>query len=375
MIIAHWNESCKDDIKLIEYSDDKILLKDLEKKENIRFLLCKKCCKKEIENIKNKFITAEYNDNIKISDNITVKFINAGHIPGSASVIFTVGNQKVLFSGDLGSGYSRFNGIFDIPEKVDLIFMEATYADDKNQLSMSQYELFRKDLQSAAASGKTIWIPALSCNRTQKILYELKLMQDNGKLSREMPIYSVSTSANAVTSLYQNEVKKRKTNYQGAISNSWFLEDVYQKGSILPENVKLQRIRNYDAQMILISSSGDMDKGISAMLLPKMLTRKNVFIMIVNYVNLYSNVGLLLQNKRTHSSIKSLAKIKKYDIFSDHIDFYSLPKWLLNQDKNVEIYIIHLSDKNMQNAIKFLKDKGWRRVNGTKIRKSIRYAS
>ncbi|MDR3275038.1 MAG: hypothetical protein LBS81_03520 [Endomicrobium sp.] len=45
--------------------------------------------------------------------------------------------------------------------------------------------------------------------------------------------------------------------------------------------MKLQRIKNYDAQMILISSSGDMDKDISSILLPKMLTRENVFIMIV----------------------------------------------------------------------------------------------
>jgi metallo-beta-lactamase family protein len=41
-------------------------------------------------------------------------------------------------------------------------------------------------------------------------------------------------------------------------------------------------IGNYCSNMILISSSGDMDKGGSEHLVPKMLARKDVFIMIVN---------------------------------------------------------------------------------------------
>ncbi|MDR3275037.1 MAG: hypothetical protein LBS81_03515 [Endomicrobium sp.] len=46
MIIAHWNESRKDDVKLIEYSDDKILLKDLEKKKILDFYYVKSVVRK-----------------------------------------------------------------------------------------------------------------------------------------------------------------------------------------------------------------------------------------------------------------------------------------------------------------------------------------
>lgn len=152
----------------------------------------------------------------------------------------------------------------------------------------------------------------------------------------------------------------------------WFLDGVYRKGSILPENVKLRMIRNYGLQMILISASGDMSKGKSEQLIPKMLPRKDVFIMIVNYVDPESGAGLLLQNKKTRSGVESRAEIKKYDVFSDHADFEMLQKWLSKQNKNVEIYIIHSSEKNTRDMVKLLKSKGWEKVNGAKTGQPIK---
>jgi metallo-beta-lactamase family protein len=367
-VAAHWTEECKNTIKSIKYSDDKILLKDLKKREKIKFLLCKNCCELEAKKIGEQFITVEYNKDIDIKGNVKAKLINAGHIPGSASLVFKTAEKKVLFSGDLGSGYSRFNGEFDIPEPVDLIFMEATYGGSRSKDTAEQYNLFRKDLQQAISSGKTVWIPALSFNRTQKVLYELKLMQDEGIPLKQIPIYSISPSANSITALYQKEVSKEDTQSQG---NDWFLKEVYDKATILPENAKLQMISNYNMQMILFSASGDMDKGKSERLMTKMLTRNDVFVMIVNYVSPESNAGLILQNKRTRTGIKSVAKIKKYDVFSDHADLSTLQKWLSKQNENVEIRIIHSSENNTRNAIHLLKKEGWKNVRSTKIGNTV----
>jgi Tfp pilus assembly protein PilF len=43
-----------------------------------------------------------------------------------------------------------------------------------------------------------------------------------------------------------------------------------------------------------------------------------LLLMIVNCVITESNSGLLLQNKKTRSGMKSFVKIKKYDIFLNH---------------------------------------------------------
>ncbi|MDR1417958.1 MAG: MBL fold metallo-hydrolase [Endomicrobium sp.] len=364
-IVAHWRPECKNKIKSLKYSKDTSYLDDLEKQESAKFLLCKNCCQLETQEIEEYFVTVEYGLENSLSENLTVKFINAGHIPGSASLMFTLDNKKVLFSGDLGSGgYSRFNGMFEVPERADLIFMEATYGSSIKK-SSQQYEVFRKDLIKAVSNNKIVWIPALALNRTQKILYELKLMQEEGLLSKELPIYSISPSANAITALYQKELSSSQS------QKDWFLENVYQEGSILPKEAKLQMLRNYDKQMILLSSSGDMDRGKSYQLTPKMLLNRNVFVMLVNYVSPLSNAGLALKGKVLHDGTRSIASVKQYDVFSDHADFDMLQKWLQKQNKNTKIYIVHSSKQHLRDVIDALRKVGWQNVDGVKIGVSV----
>ncbi|MDR1434630.1 MBL fold metallo-hydrolase [Candidatus Endomicrobiellum devescovinae] len=371
-VVAHWTEECKKNIKSIGYSKDEMLLKDLEKNEKVKFILCKNCCERESEKISEKFVNADYNEEIKISDSLKVKLINAGHIPGSASIIFSTDKEKVLFSGDLGSGNSKFNGEFEIPESVDLIFMEATYGGKVNHNVAREYELFRKDLKNALESGKTVWIPAFALNRTQEVLYELKLMQDDGYISTKFPIYSVSPSANAITALYQKEVSRKEDEDHEYSKSEWFLETIYQKKSILPENTRLQMIRNYEMQMILFSSSGDMDKGKSKQLAPILLHDKNVFVMVVNYVDPESSAGLLLRNKKPRFDLKKLAaKIKRYNVFSDHADFEMLQKWLSKQSKDAKIYVIHSNKQTTAQTVSLLQEKGWSGVKGAQLGKTV----
>ncbi|MDR0977987.1 MAG: MBL fold metallo-hydrolase [Endomicrobium sp.] len=368
VVTAHWTDDCRESIKSAEYSKNEIFLKDLCKARNVKFLLCKNCCEKEAEKIADKFITVNYNEEINISDKIKVVFINAGHIPGSASIIFSIAGKKICFSGDLGSGHSKFNGNFEVPGAADLIFMEATYGSKIRKSADNDYNVFRKDLKNALASGMTVWIPAFALNRTQEVLYELKLMQDSGYISAHVPIYSVSPSANAITALYQKELSKKQDNLQDYTSGDWFLDDIYQKESILPRNARLQMIRTYNTQMILFSSSGDMSKGKSQQLVPIMLSDKNVFVMIVNYVAPESIAGLILDGKKPPFAFKKLAaKVKKYNAFSDHADFIMLQKWLSKQKKDTKIYIIHSNKQNTDQIVKLLQEKGWSRVCGAKL--------
>lgn len=354
--VIHWTDFCKRNIKTVEYSERKMTLAEVEKAEGVNFMLCRNCCENAAEEIEPYFVAAKYGEEIELSNGIKFKLIDAGHIPGSASIVLEIENKNILFSGDLGSGSSRLNDIFEIPEKADMIFMEATYAGESSRFDMSAYEVFHKDLQKAVEKGKTVWIPALAFNRTQKVLYELKLMQEKGKLDKSIPIYSISSSANILTKLYQKEAAKG--------GGDWFAKEVYAAKSILPKNTKLQMIRSYDKQMILLSSSGDMSMGRSLGLVNILVPRKDVSIMIVNYVSPSSNAGKLLSGKKISKGIKKGAAIKKYNVFSDHPDSSMLEKWLSNQDKNVEIYLVHSQEEDIPKVQELMRKKGWINVNG-----------
>ncbi|MCL2334616.1 MAG: MBL fold metallo-hydrolase [Endomicrobia bacterium] len=362
-VIAHWTDGCRANIKAAEYADEELTLPELSKSRNIDFLLCRNCCDEESQKLAERFETVQYGENAVLADNISFKFINSAHIPGSASVIFSLAGKKLLFSGDIGSGYSRLSGSFEVPEKADAIFMESTYADDKSKQSMDDYGAFRADLLKAISEDKLVWIPALSLNRTQKVMYELALMQDEKSLSKDIAIFSVSPSANDLCSVYQKEAAKR--------SGSWFAKEVYDRGSVIPQNAKLQMIRNFDKKTILFSASGDMNKGKSQQLIEELASRKDVFIMIVNYVSPGSNAGKFLAGKTLAGGFKCRAEIKKYDIFSDHPDFEMLQNWLSNQDKLTPVYLIHSDEMTSAKMSKMLAKKGWKNVSAAKAMDKI----
>ncbi|MCL2145231.1 MAG: MBL fold metallo-hydrolase [Endomicrobia bacterium] len=377
--VAHWDKGCKENIKNIEYSSAFVNLGDLCEIYNVKFLACKNCSAKETVEIEKLFKVINYDEENVFSEKLKFKFIRAGHIPGSASIVFTVNlasaaaamsgsdaaiRKKIIFSGDLGSGYSRLNGEFSIPEKADFIFMESTYADDKAKFDFTAYDAFQDDLAKAVAGGKTVWIPALSFNRTQKVLYELRLMQKNGKLPKNFPVHSVSPSANKITELYQKELADNKKGY-------WFTEDIYKEGSIIPEKASIKRDIKFDKPLIVVSSSGDLERGASARIAPSLLPRKDVEIMIVNYVSPKSAAGMLLAGRGKVKGIKSNAGIKKYDIFSDHPDFGMLQKWLSNQSNDAAIYIIHSEKRNAAKMESLLKKKGRTNVSKTAYKEKI----
>src|SRR3989344_297205 len=48
----------------------------------------------------------EYHEKLRITPNLEVSFLNAGHILGSAMVMFFYNGKKILFTGDLGNSPS-----------------------------------------------------------------------------------------------------------------------------------------------------------------------------------------------------------------------------------------------------------------------------
>jgi metallo-beta-lactamase family protein len=301
------------------------------------------------------FYTAiDYDDKTKLFDKFYFTLSNSAHIPGSASILFEIDGKKILFSGDLGSGFSKLSGQPEIPSQADIVFIETTNAAIEQSFNEDDIETFHKDLLKALAKDKIVWIPALSFNRTQKILYELKTMQDDGSLDKDIPIYSLSPSANRINVLYEKQIKDKKA--------AWFTKEIYKKGTILPVNLQTKK-PEFDKKMIVLSSSGDMDMGMSKQLLKLFLPRKDVFVMIVNYVSPTSAAGKLLQNKKMD--------IHRYGIFSGHPDSAGLLRWLSKQNKETSIYLIH-GDKNaIVTMLDLLKENGWKNVKIAQLEKRI----
>ncbi|MCR4663509.1 MAG: MBL fold metallo-hydrolase [Endomicrobiaceae bacterium] len=359
-LTLHWHSACKSVVKNIEECKSETSLMQLKKKYGINFKVCKNCLIKDLEKLQDRFISVEYKDNIDITDKINFSLYNAGHISGSASVIFYVYDENkiktVAFSGDLGSGYSKLTPDKDIIPKVDYVFAETTYGGAKKNVSNADYQKFQEMISSAVKNNKIVWIPSLSLHRTQKVLFEIKQAQLNGLIPYEVPVYSLSPSSNGITDRYEKEV-----NFPSR--DRWLKNEVYQTGSFLPEHYITKMPKEIPAPSIIISASGMMDQGVSYSLIKRLLPLKTVEVCLVSYAGPATPAGKLKKGAKYirvgKNSVKVEAKINIFDIFSDHPDIDELMKWLSNQDSATKIYLVHGEKDTLNKALALYKQKGF----------------
>ena len=146
-----------------------------------------------------------YNQRIQVAPGIEARFVDAGHVIGSASIELTVsenGDKKVIvFSGDLGP---RGAPLLKDPEpftKADVVIMESTYG-DRNHRSLHETAIEGREIISRAIQSKAkVLVPVFAVGRTQLLLYLLAGAFKRKTLPR-FPIYLDSPMAIEATRIY-----------------------------------------------------------------------------------------------------------------------------------------------------------------------------
>lgn len=149
---------------------------------------------------------------IDILKNVSIRFLNTGHILGSAIIEMTIkGNnqtKKIVFSGDIG----RYNDpIMKEPvsiEETDVLLVESTYGDRVNPMTKVE-EILKSIVQEALERDGAIIIPAFAVGRTQTLIYYFHNMMEKGTIPT-LPIYIDSPMAINVTDLYERHSGQHK---------------------------------------------------------------------------------------------------------------------------------------------------------------------
>lgn len=128
---------------------------------------------------------------VKLENGFELEFRSNRHILGSKTVLVTAAGVRVLFSGDLGR--SRFTKGDPPPVAVDYIVMESTYGDRKHPQEDVRPRL-AKIVQETVKRGGSIILPAFAVERTQKLLFVLRGMMDDGTIP-QIPIHIDSPMA------------------------------------------------------------------------------------------------------------------------------------------------------------------------------------
>ena len=219
------------------------------------------------------FQTKKYGEWFEPVEGVKVKFIDAGHILGSAQIEIEFtdsstsseqGNGSVRrlgFTGDLGRKHLPILRDPEQLQNLDILITESTYADRQHDdLQTIEEELLAIVKKTAERGGKII-IPAFSVERTQEIVYVLHELHVSGRLKLNIPIFVDSPLAVNATDIF----KKHRDCYDAET-----YEDFIEKGKGPFTMQGLEYVRDVERSkelnmmnypVIIISASGMCEAG------------------------------------------------------------------------------------------------------------------
>lgn len=150
--------------------------------------------------------TIDFYSKTDITDEISVYLKDSGHILGSSMFEFTINDQKILFTGDLGNDDSALLRPTDEIEGINYMIIDSVYGDRNHEPTKESRERFKHIILDTINRGGSIMIPAFSLDRTQEILYLLNNLVESNEIP-PVPVYLDSPLAIKITEVYER-IKK-----------------------------------------------------------------------------------------------------------------------------------------------------------------------
>ena len=150
-------------------------------------------------------ISMPYDHPFDVAPGIRARFVEAGHILGSASVVLecTEGStsRRLVFSGDVGRWGLPIIRDPRPPTGADVVIMESTYGNRDHPPVSQMPDSLADIIRQTAARGGRVLIPAFAVGRTQELLYDLHGLT-RAKAIPPIPIVVDSPLATAATSVF-----------------------------------------------------------------------------------------------------------------------------------------------------------------------------
>lgn len=310
-----------------------------------------------------RFETFAFDRPKEILPGITLRFVRAGHILGSAICVFELQStgQRIVFSGDMG----RFDApILRDPEPsgpATTLLAECTYG-DREHGEARPAELLAEAVQRAVAKGGMLVIPAFAVGRTQEILYHLRNLEEEKRIP-VLDVYVDSPMACDATPIYLAHVSEHDID----------MKAIAERGGTALTTLKTQFVRAASQSKklnavkgpgIIISASGMATGGRILHHLKHRLPDERNTILFVGYQSEGTRGRRLLDGEKQVKMLGELvpvrADIRQVTGFSAHADWKEMLRWMDTfPQPPKQTLLIHGEAAALEAMRKRLEGRGW----------------
>ncbi len=299
----------------------------------------------------------KYDKKLTIDENVTVRFIDVGHLLGSASVELwlTEGQEtkKIVFSGDIGNYNQPLIKNPAYVREADYVVMESTYGDRLHpERKEDPIERLTDILQKTFDRGGNVVIPSFAVGRTQELLYFIREIKEQGLVHghEDFPVYVDSPLAVDATGIFMKMWKECYDDAARALVEKGINPISFPNLILSLTSEDSIAINTDDEPKVIISASGMCDAGRIRHHLKHNLWRPESTILFVGYQSV-GTLGRAIAEGATKVKLfgEDIAVRSEIEIMtglSGHADKNGLLNWIKGfDDRPSQIFIVHGDDR------------------------------
>lgn len=297
-----------------------------------------------------------YRTPLNVANNVTARFLNVGHILGSAMIELdcstSEGAAKLVFSGDVGRFGMPLHSDPDPLPECDVLVLESTYGDRSHDAEPIEDQM-EAAFNPVIKRGGTILIPSFAVARAQLVALILRTLIHDGRM-KDIPIHVDSPMASDVTAIYNRYLTSESLDQDIPNTTS---------KTLFPTNVRFHRstaesieLNSMSGPRIIISSSGMLSGGRVLHHLRRLAGDPKNLIALVGYQAIGTRGRDLVDGKRTirvhGQDVVVSAQVVDLHGLSAHADRDELFEWIEAQPKRPRAIFLTHGDPKPREAMR-----------------------
>lgn len=279
-----------------------------------------------------------YDQAVEVTQGITIKLVDVGHLLGSASILVTVTEdgktQSIAFSGDIGN---KNQPLLRDPEYItaaDYVVMESTYGDRSHGPVPDYVGDLVQILHDTFARGGNVVIPSFAVGRTQELLYFLRKIKQDGLVQSlpNFPVYVDSPLAVEATNIFNEHMYDCMDAETLALVKQGINPIMFEDLHVSVTADESKAINEDPTPKVILSASGMCDAGRIRHHLKHNLWRPESTVLFVGYQGEGTLGRLLIDGEKKvklfGETITVEAQILKLGGISGHADQDGLLAWI-----------------------------------------------
>lgn len=306
----------------------------------------------DAENAMKYFTPCDYEKQYDIFDGIKIRFIDAGHLLGSASIQIEVtenGETKtILFSGDVGNINRPLIKNPNMPPSADYVIIESTYGNRLHGARPDYVAQLTRIIQSTFEAGGNVIVPCFAVGRTQELLYLMRVIKEQNLIKgySDFSVWVDSPLAVEATEIYDDESLTEYFDDDTLDLINRGINPIKFKGLKLAITSDDSKAINEDPRpKVILSASGMCEAGRIRHHLKHNLWRKECTIMFVGYQAEGTLGRKILEGAKSVTlfgeEVQVNAKIEKMEGISGHADRDMLLAWLSSMPENPKVVFVN----------------------------------